>query len=265
MGQLPLEQKVLAVLQLVALLTLCVKLWRNGLYKIYVFFYCYLVLELGQSLVLPFLVPFNSLLYRDVYVASQSLIACSYAFVILELYSIILRDLEGIANVAKRYIKLTLGFAICLSLLPLTIEKTPTKPTDYLFLFERPLMSSLFLFIMLLGAFLAYYPIPIGRNVTIYLTGYAVYFMGEAVSILFFNNLGHNSNRWLSGIMMSLSVGCQMFWVFGLNRKGEQKVVVTGYHWSPAQEQQLLAQLEAINASLLRSGKKINANEKRLL
>jgi len=254
------DQRALAVLQLVALFALCLKLWHSGLRKIYVFFFLYLVLEFAQAL-LSFLVPFNTMFYRDFYVASQSVIVCSYAFVILELYSIVLKDLEGIANIAKRYIKITLAFAICLSLLPLKIEKTPTTLTGYLFIFERPLMSSLFLFILLLAAFLVYYPIPIGRNVTIYLIGYAVYFVAEAASILFWNNLGHISNRWLSSATMSISVACLIFWILGLNRRGEQKVVVTGYHWGPAQEQKLLAQLAAINASLLRSAKKIDTDQ----
>src|SRR5581483_5260494 len=265
MDQFPFEQKVLVILQLAALATLCVKLRQNGLYRIYNFFYIYLLLEVTQGVALSFVVPFNSLLYRDVYVVSEIVVLCSYVFVVLELYSIILRDLEGIASIAKRYIKITMAFAIGLSLLPLKIEKTPTALTDYLFLFERPLMSSLFVFILLLAAFLVYYPIPIGRNVTIYLIGYAVFFMGQTVSILFFNNLGRVSNRWLSGAMMSISVLCLIFWNLGLSLRGEQKLVVTGYHWGPDQERKLLAQLEAINASLLRSSKKINANEKRSL
>jgi len=261
MAQFPLEQKVLVILQLAALVTLCVKLWRNGLYRIYTFFFVYLVLELMQGVALSFLVPFNTLRYRDVYVVSRTLIVCSFVFIVLELYSIILRDLEGIARVAKRYIQITLAFAVCLSLLPLKIERSPRALTDYLFLFERPLMSSLFLFILLLAAFLAYYPIPIGRNVTVYLIGYAVYFVAEASSILLFNNLEHISARWLSNTTMSVSLGCQMLWVLGLNRRGEDKVVVTGYHWAPAQEQKLMAQLESVNASLLRSSKKINSSQ----
>ena len=37
---------------------------------------------------------------------------------------------------------------------------------------------------------------------------------------------------------------------------GEIKRVVVGHQWNPGDEQRLLAQLDAINASLLRSGRK---------
>jgi hypothetical protein len=45
-------------------------------------------------------------------------------------------------------------------------------------------------------------------------------------------------------------------WLFGLNRQGETKSVVVGHQWNPSDERRLLSQLEAINASLLRSARK---------
>jgi hypothetical protein len=60
-------------------------------------------------------------------------------------------------------------------------------------------------------------------------------------------------------------VTCQLFWLFALGRQGEQKRVVVGHHWKPSDEQRLLGQLEAINASLLRSRKKIDAPPKQVM
>src|SRR5271170_7274134 len=124
MHQLPLEQQILEIAQIAVLLALCGKLWWSGLYKTYVFFFSWLVLQYFQALI-PVFVPLNGMLYRDSYVASQSIITCAYALVVMELYSVLLRNLEGIASVARRYIKITLALAIILSLLPLYIEKTP--------------------------------------------------------------------------------------------------------------------------------------------
>jgi hypothetical protein len=254
MSQLPIEQQILAVVQIGVLLALCAKLCWNGLYKIYPFFFGYLLLDLLQALI-PVFVSLSSPIYRDSYVASQALIICSYAFVILELYSAILGDLEGIAGVARRYIKVTLAFALLLSLLPLAVEKTPNTVTGYLFIFERPILSSLIVFVMLIGGFLVYYPVPLGRNVIVYLTGYAVYCLTVATTA-FINNLGYFWNRFKGTVDMSVSVLCILFWLLALSRQGENKQVVVGHHWKPDDEQRLLAQLEAINASLLRSGRK---------
>ena len=52
---------------------------------------------------------------------------------------------------------------------------------------------------------------------------------------------------------MTVSVLCLTFWIMLLNREGETKRVVVGHQWNPAAEQRLRAQLDAINASLLRS------------
>jgi len=254
MNQLPFEQQVLALLQIAALLALCSKLWWSGLYRIYVFFFSFLVLELLQALI-PVLVPIQSRLYRDLFVGSDGLIVAFDALVVLELYSIILGDLRGIASVARRYIKVTLALAILISLLPLRIEKTPNTLTGYLFIFERPILSSLVVFVLLICGFLAYYPVPLGRNVIVYLTGYALYFLTTA-TMAFINNLGYFWNRQKSNVDMGVAVACQAFWLLALSRQGEKKRVVLGHQWNLDDEQRLLAQLEAINASLLRSGRK---------
>jgi hypothetical protein len=259
MSQLPIEQQVLAVVQIVVLLALCSRLCWNGLHKIYPFFFSYLVLEFLQAL-LPVLVPLQSRLYRDLYVVSEGLIVAFYAFVVLELYSVILRDLEGIASVARRYIKITLAFAVLLSLLPLGIEKPTSTLTGYLFIFERPILSSLIVFVLLISGFLVYYPIPLGRNVIVYLAGYALYFLTIATTA-FINNLGYFWNRQKGNIDMGVSVACLVFWLLALSREGEKKRVVVGHQWNPGDEQRLLTQLEAINASLLRSRRKRDSNE----
>lgn len=250
MHQLPIEQQFLLILQLAFLLALCIKLWYNGLYKLYIFFCVYLVLELAQGF-LPVLVPINRPFYRTGYVASEGLIVCSYAMVVLELYSVVLRDLRGIAGIARRYIKVTLGLAILISLLPLQIERAPTTLTGYLFILERPVLSSLVVFILLISAFLVYYPIPLGWNAVAYLIGYAVFFL-TATMVALFQNLGYFWNRVLSSVSMGVFLLCIAFWLITLSRQGENKRVVVGHQWNPDDDERLLEQLQAINASLLR-------------
>jgi hypothetical protein len=254
MPQLPIEQQILLILEMAALLTLCVRMWASGLHRVYANFFRFLVLELLQGLI-PWFVPLESHLYRDLFVLSDGLIVAFDALVVLELYSVILGGLQGIANVARRYIKITLVLAIFISLLPLSIEKTPNTATGYLFIFERPVLSSLIVFVLLICGFLVYYPVPLGRNVIVYLAGYAVYFTMMATTA-FFQNMGYFWNREKSNLDMGVAVACQVFWLLALSRQGESKRVVVGHQWKPGDEQRLLAQLEAINASLLRSGRK---------
>jgi hypothetical protein len=183
------------------------------------------------------------------------LIVTFYALVVLELYSNVLRDLPGIAGTARRYIKIVLMLAIVIALLPFWLEKTVSSPFGYLVVWERFVISSLVLLVLLMSAFLVYYPVPLGRNVIVYSTGYAVFFVTREAGALVID-LDQHWTRQISSISMTVSVACLIFWILALNRDGETKRVVIGHQWNPGDDQRLLAQLDAINTSLLRSGRK---------
>jgi|SRR5271165_168594 len=254
MHQLPIEQQILLVVQIAALAMLCLRMWLAGLHRVYVYFFGYLVLELLQSLI-PVLAPLDSRLYRDTYVASQALIVAFYVLVALELYSKVLGDLPGIAAVARRYIQVILALAFGIALLQLGLVKSKATLTGYVVTFERTVMASLVVFVLLVTLFLVYYPVPLGRNVIAYLMGYAVYFLTRTTITLIIN-LGHRWTREMSTVAMTVSVLCLGFWIIALNREGETRRVVVGHRWNPADEKKLRAQLDAINTSLLRASGK---------
>ncbi|HUA18215.1 MAG TPA: hypothetical protein VMB25_05685 [Bryobacteraceae bacterium] len=254
MHQLPIEQQIFLVFQDLALVVLCVRLWRAGLHKVYVYFFSYLLVELLEDLV-PLVLPLESRAYRNAFVAFEMLFAFCYALIVLELYSVILRDLSGIASLSRRYVKVVLGIAILVSFLPAALEKSPDTVTGYLFIIERPLISSLVVLVLLLAVFLVYYPVPLNRNVICYLAGYAVWFLAKAVAI-FLNNLGYHLNELWGSFLMAVYAACLLFWIAALSRAGEAKTMVVGHRWNRAEETRLLSQLEAINDSLLRAVRK---------
>ncbi|MBV9768384.1 MAG: hypothetical protein JOZ32_02330 [Bryobacterales bacterium] len=255
MRQLPIEQQVLLTLQVAALLMLCVRMWVAKLHRVYLYFFGYVLVELCQALV-PMLVPVESLLYRDLYVVSQGLIMMFYALVVFELYSKVLKDLEGLAKLARRYIRIALGLAILIAVLPVRLEKNPAKMTGYLFAFERTVMSLLVIFVLFIILFLAYYPLPLARNVIIYLAGYVVSFLSVTIVTLI-NNVGYFWNRSLSTAQMGVDLACFLFWLLALSPEGERRRVVVGHQWNPGDDQRVLRQMEAMNAALLRSRPKL--------
>lgn len=254
MHQLPIEQQILLIGQMVVLVSLCAKLFWDRLHKIYTYFLGYLLVELAQTLI-PILVPFDSRMYRNWYVLSQALVLFFSTLVVLELYSTILRGWKGIQRLSRHYIRVVLGVSIAISLLPLYVEKTPTLLTDYLFILQRPIVSSLLLFILSLSIFLVYYPIPLGRNGLVYLSGFAVFFVTSTTTI-FIRNLGHYWTRLTSDIQMGVYLLCLLYWLFAIRRDGEAKRVVVGHRWNRDDQRRLLAQLEGINDSLLHLGGK---------
>ena len=119
MLQLPLGQLVLLTIQATILFTLIVRIWSAGLYVLYPFFFSYLVADLLQTLI-GSAMPYNGHAYARFWVASEGIIDCCYALIVVELYRIVLRDLPGIASISRRYITVTVAIAIVASLLLLT-------------------------------------------------------------------------------------------------------------------------------------------------
>ena len=175
---------------------------------------------------------------------------------VLELYTNILRDLPGIASVARRYIKTALALAVFISLMLVGIEREPSTVPQYFLVCDRVVISSLVFFILSALMFLVYYPVPLSRNVVIYSLGLAPYLLIKAATF-FVDNLRYYSwYREVNIVMVGASTGCLLFWLFALNKQGETKAIVVGHQWNPSDERRLLSQLQHINDSLLRVAKK---------
>jgi hypothetical protein len=253
MLQLPLGQLVLVVVQTAILFTLIVRVWTAGLYVLYPYFFSYLLVDFFQTLLLVS-ISFQGWLYRRLWVASESLIDCCYVLIVFELYRVVLRDLPGIASISRRYITITVSIAIPLSLLVLRLEETPANFVSVFLVIERAVVFSLVIFILLVSAFLAYYPVPLHRNVVVYSIGYAVYFLTKTAA-LFIRTLGYYVAPQISTALLVVSSACLLFWTLGLTRSGEVRTLVIGHKWNREDEARLLSKLKAINASLVGVGK----------
>lgn len=250
--QLPLHEYILALVGSVALALLIVRLLASGLARRYKYFFCYLAVDLLQTAA-PFFIPFTNP-YFYFFLATEGLMLCLYVLIVFELYSIVLRDLKGIATVARWFTVAAVGISIVLPLLLRRALPRPRYPIEQVFLLEIPVVSSLVLFILLLTLFLAYYPIPLHQNALVYAAGYAVYFLSKA-ALLFLSNAG--SSTWIRACSTAASIvaTCSIvFWAVFLNREGEVRTIIAGHRWSSAGAQvQVLKRLHQLNESLLRA------------
>ena len=253
MNRLSLEQ-LLVVLQVLALAALCVRMWWTRLYRVYSYFFVYLLLALLQTVVAPFF-PIRSALYLYVWMASEAVVVALYVLVVLEAYAIILRDLAGIAGAARQYIKVAIACAVAVSLLLVGLEKAPATIPQYFLVCERAIISSLLVFVMLSLIFLVYYPVPLNRNAVIYSVGFAIYLLVKTIA-LFAANLRNSLWHQLDTALLGFSAACLLFWVLTLGPAGEVKTVVVGHRWDLEEEKRIVSRLKAINESLLRTAKK---------
>jgi len=246
------RDQILLSIQTLSLALLAVRIWWSGLYRLYPCFFLYLAADLLQATILAS-VPYGTLLYRDSWVATEGLIACSYALVILELYSVVLRDLVGIARLSRRYIMANWALAVSISLIMLTLESTSTYLAAGFLLVERVIVTSLVILVLLVSFYLAYYPVPLNRNVVVYSLGYVVYFLTKAATLLLTNH-SHQWPPFINVILIGVSTACLIFWLFALSPQGEKKTLVVGHRWNLEDEALLLAKLRAINERLIRAG-----------
>jgi hypothetical protein len=229
-------------------------MWQAGLYSVYIYFFCYLLLLLLEPVVLA-LAGYGTVAYGYAWLATEALALCFYTLIVLECYAKVLRNLAGIASISRRYIKATLPIAILASLLLMGLEKTPKTVFQYFYALERAVVSSLLIGVLLITAFLVYYPIPLSRNVIVYSVGYAVFFLTKAAA-LFVRNVSNEWQSQISATLMAISTACLVFWMVALNRSGEAKAVVIGHKWQIGDEERLISQLTAINAGLSRAARK---------
>lgn len=253
---LPLHETLLSLLGSAALAILIVRLLAARLVRRYKYLFCYLIVNLAQTAE-PFYVPFRTNLYGWVFLATEWVSMFLYALMVFELYSILLHDLRGIARLAYRYSVLALTTAVALSFLIRALLRRPGNLMEQFYYFEFPVVLSLLFFMLLITAFLVYYPVPLHRNALVYAIGYAVRFLAKAVGFFL---IVFSSSAWVRGsstAFMAVATACYVFWAICLNAAGERRIVVVGHSWtSAAAREQVLRGLQAFNESLLRSGPK---------
>jgi hypothetical protein len=118
---------------------------------------------------------------------------------------------------------------------------------------ERGVDASLVVFLLFITAFLAWFPVPLNRNVVLYSMVYALYFIAGTLAELATNLGGLATWNVVSLATKGLDLVCLSLWIVYLSRAGEAKTIVFSHTWTPQREEILMRQLEAINASLLRS------------
>jgi hypothetical protein len=89
------------------------------------------------------------------------------------------------------------------------------------------------------------------RNTVAHTVIYGLYFLFISMNFLA-RSLGANP-QWQNVLLSGSTLACLAAWGVFLTRRGERKVVSIGHKWTPEQQQRLMAQLAAINASLQRS------------
>jgi hypothetical protein len=256
------QPSILTVLWGLSIVANAVAAWRLhqlGLHTVYRFFFVYLIFAAVRSTTL-FLLPVDlySNTYSIIYVVSAPVLWVFYVLVVLELYSLVLRNYAGIYSLGRWTLYGALFFAIAISILIL-IPSWGNEPSRLLFLcttVERGVVFSLVIFLLVILLFLSSYPVALNRNILVHCIVYTVYFLGISMIDLIHNLVGYEVVRQLNNVVTPITMGCYLAWIFLLTRAGETRAAMLRHNWTPTDEQRLVDQLNNINATLLRVARK---------
>ena len=220
MHWLPSFELVIFLLSSVAAAFVVLRLARFGLHRRYRFLTAFLLLTAVSpvfALSIGFLHP--SWYYGE-YFTVEGLSIALMLLVVLEVFTLILRGLPGIARLTAVYIRLAVILCVLAATALLFIVIRPHGPWRTFQIFKQTVYCSALFFVLLITAFLRWYPVSVNRNTVVYATGFAIYFSCETAFLLLLNTK-HRQERTVSQTLMVVSCACLLYWGLRLTPEGE--------------------------------------------
>lgn len=244
---------------LVLTTVLILRMVWDGLVPVYTGFFVYLCASVAQTLaMLPFSP--NTTTYAWLFIITQPVIWLLSILIVLELFSLILRRYQGIASLGRWTMMAALGLAVLIALVTLLPDLQNVggryRTLIYYNVIERGINSSLVIFLLVISAFVVWYPLPLSRNVILHAIVYSVYFLCSTLALFIQNISGLDITRTVSTVLIALTCACLLAWILFLRRQGEEQKVSVRRQWHPEEGERIVRQLDAINTALLRSSRK---------
>jgi hypothetical protein len=246
----------LILIRLVGIGWLGYSLLQSGLYRKYRVFFAYLVFFICRSPVL-LLLGRRSPVYAKVWMVTEPILWLFYILLVLELYSLVLANHKGLYTMGRWTLHLAVGVSLLVSSL-IYIPASGERYNNSFFLSfivqtERGMFFSLILFLVLIVFLLSRYPIKLSRNVIIHSIVYSVFFLTNTIGSLFLSMLGGNIVSVVNLGTTICSTACVAIWLLFLSAQGEQVEMTTQAVWGHGDEERLIAQLDTLNAILLKA------------
>jgi hypothetical protein len=246
-------------LALIAQAFLIVKLTSIGLSRSYPWFFRFLCFHFVASVALLMVDPRKNL-YGYIWIPVQMLLFTAYYLVVYELYSLVLNDFPGIQKWGRRV--MLFGGIACLAVAAVTLAADLSNGDarypilQAVNLFRRGVTSSLVLFIAVMTAFLAYFPVPLKSNVLAHAMLFGAYFLTETIGTFCRNLAGPSAARLVSTVLGCLTLTVVLGWIFLLSEAGERKKRTFRWNLTGGEESRVLGHLQSINDSLMASSRK---------
>ena len=238
-----------------------VKLQHLGLWRVYRYFFPYLCFRTLRSTILFLLTNAGARnAYSWTWVLTEPLLWAFYVLVALELYWLALRNYPGIYTMSRWMLTsgLVVGVSISTLSLWLTWGQAPehSRVLGYYIMIERGIDSTLVIFLLVLAAFLAWYPVAVTRNALRHTAVYSIYFLSSTGAMLARHLLGAPVSATVNTVLMAIASVCSLLWFFLFTRQGEELSLSLRERISGVSEEALVEHLRALNTTLARAGQR---------
>jgi hypothetical protein len=241
-----------------------VKLRSNGLSSRYPLFFRYMAFWAVYTtlmLILSILVNPKSWVYFYAFVVGLPISWYFYVAVVFELFRLVLERHKGLYTVGRWAMYFGLAFSVAISALTFLAKIPPQKPQRSLFAMglymaiERGVDLSLAIFLILMLLLLNMYAVPLSRNVVLHTVIYSIFFLSGAMAMILRTVFGLPSLAATDVAAMVAPCLCVFAWFFLLTPEGEEARVKQPW-FGAEQEERILAQLDSLNATLLKVARK---------
>jgi hypothetical protein len=233
---------------------LLVRLFVNGLLPRYKAFGFYLLFSLARGVALA-LIDRQTSAYGYTYLYTTPILQAAYFAVVLEIYGQVLRQYRGLSFLGRGTMIFAMGVSAATALLgnwmELDFSHEPYVLLRLVFLLETTVAKMLLVFLLLLVAFLVYYPVPLRRNLLIYTFGFTVALATVSLGILL-RNLDPAKVLMASALRMAAYSVTLLTWLVSFRRSWETEVASSPVPYSEEHGRRLLGQLDAMNSYLER-------------
>lgn len=182
----------------------------------------------------------------------------------------ILERLPGILRLSRKLLNVTFLSAIVVGLLTVRLEGSLVGSSGYLagfadpigravriaFDLERVISTVALLVLLLILAFVLWFPVQMPRNLAFFSVGFVIYFAANTGLMLTRGMWSRDNLSLVSTTITFVLSACYAYWTFAITREGERAPVRVGHSWRPSEKERLIGQLEAMNASLLRAARR---------
>lgn len=192
--------------------------------------------------------------YFELYFPSEIVLICCRAWVVVELYQQVLERYQNLSILSSRLLSGIVGAGLVASVAAHLREFDFTheafEAVRALHLVETTVYTALLLFLLILGAFVLWYPVPLKKNLILYSFGYSVYFMAMALGVYLRNLNPTEWTRLASTGRILVADCCLLVWLALVRRAWEDSGDGGDSAVHSLNQERILAQLDALNDAL---------------